>query len=173
MGTQHFLQPASTHLKYSLLFNKHHQWKKKRKKVTSCILYAKKQRGTVVHEGKEGAQKKLDVESGKRREKLRGGENRRSMLAVCQEFNSVTYIQSRDRVRLRVRQAGRLWIDSFVFSNRKLLQKQNWAVIIYVWISAYECVWCVLVGWVSLPPAGHLSGPRWSVHWRPQLCSSF
>lgn len=48
--------------------------------------------------------RELDVESERNWE---GGEKRRSVLAMCQEFNSVTYIQTRDRVRVRQREAGR------------------------------------------------------------------
>lgn len=94
----------------------------------------------------------------------RGVERRResrSELAIHQEFYSVTYIQAR----------GRIWIGRFVlFTNRNLTVTEEQK-------SGSQCghlsvCMSVLVLEVSLPPAGHLSGPRLSVRWGPWLYSS-
>ncbi len=115
--------------------------------------------------GTERRMKELgETEKGRgewRAERGRWGEST-SELAKGQELNSVTYIQTRE--------GGRAWIDRFVLLTsadpRELtptLCGHHW-----VWVSM-----SVLVLRVSLPPAGHLSGPRWSLHWRPRLYRAF
>lgn len=89
----------------------------------------------------------------------------RSALALCQEFNWVTYIQTGDSERVRV------WMDRFVLFPNRNPSGWVWQKPKRVWICGHHWVRTSLE--VSPTPAGHLSGPRWWLRWRPWLYSLF
>lgn len=86
------------------------------------------------------------------------------------------YTNQRERERVRKRQRERMWIARFVLLTNRNLRADCYRrtkQCLYMWASLSMSVQeCVSAG-VSMPPAGHLSSPRWSTHWRQWLCSSF